>query len=131
MKCRDVVTDWSRIRGMVTAVRGSVTKRGTSWCFVVDRGIDPATGRRRQQRRSGFRTRKEAEDALRKTIAALIDGTFVERSDQTLDEYLNGWLTTIVAAQRVKPENGPDLRGMLGSSATGPRCDPSPGVAPC
>lgn len=64
-----------------SAMRGSVTKRGTSWSFVVDRGIDPATGRRRQQRRSGFRTRKEAEAALRSTISALTDGTFVERTD--------------------------------------------------
>jgi integrase len=83
-------------------VRGSVTKRGSSWSFVVDRGIDPATGRRRQQRRSGFRTRREAEEAVRKTIAALVDGTFVERTDQTLDEYLNSWLESLVSGQRVK-----------------------------
>lgn len=71
---------------------------------MVDRGIDPATGRRRQQRRSGFRTRKDAEAALRQTIAALVDGTFVERTDQSVDAYLNGWLTTLVSGQRVKPK---------------------------
>ena len=83
-------------------MRGSVTKRGATWSFVADRGIDPATGRRRQQRRSGFRTRKAAEDALRRTISALVDGTFVERTDETLDEYLNSWLDAITVGRRVK-----------------------------
>jgi len=85
-------------------MRGSVSKRRASWSFVVDRGIDPATGRRRQQRRSGFRTRKEAEAALRSTIAALTDGTFVERTDETVDEYLTNWLTGLTAGRRVKPK---------------------------
>lgn len=85
-------------------MRGSVTKRGASWSFVVDRGIDPATGRRRQQRRSGFRTRKEAEAALRSTISALTDGTFVERTDETVDEYLTSWLAGLTAGHRVKPK---------------------------
>ncbi len=83
-------------------MRGSVTKRGASWCFVVDRGIEPATGRRRQQRRSGFRTRKEAEEALRRTISSLTDGTFVERTDETVDEYLTQWLDGLTANSRVK-----------------------------
>lgn len=95
-----MVTDL-RYRG---AMRGSVTKRGASWSFVVDRGIDPATGRRRQQRRSGFRTRKEAEAALRTTISALTDGTFVERTDETVDEYLTSWLAGLTAGRRVKPK---------------------------
>jgi len=84
------------------AMRGSVTKRGASWSFVVDRGIDPATGRRRQQRRSGFRTRKDAEEALRRTISSLVDGTFVERTDETVDAYLTAWLTGLTAGRRVK-----------------------------
>ena len=100
----DVVTDWSRIRGMVTPMRGSVTKRGSSWSFVVDRGIEPTTGRRRQQRRSGFRTRKEAEEALRRTISSLTDGTFVERTDETIDEYFTRWLEGLTASRRVKPK---------------------------
>ena len=93
-----MVTDLRYDRPM----RGSVTKRGASWCFVVDRGIDPATGHRRQQRRSGFRTRTEAEEALRRTISSLVDGTFVERTDETVDEYLTSWLAGLTAGRRVK-----------------------------
>ena len=89
---------------MVTPMRGSVTKRGSSWSFVVDRGIEPTTGRRRQQRRSGFRTRKEAEEALRRTISSLTDGTFVERTDETIDEYFTRWLAGLTASRRVKPK---------------------------
>jgi integrase len=83
-------------------MRGSVTKREGSWSFVVDRGIDPVTGKRRQQRRSGFRTRQTAEDALRRTIQQLTDGTFVERTDQTVDEYLTEWLAGLTARRQVK-----------------------------
>ena len=83
-------------------MRGSVTKRGASWSFVVDRGVDPVTGKRRQQRRSGFRTRQSAEEALRHTIRQLTDGTFVERTDQTVDEYLTEWLKGLTARRQVK-----------------------------
>ena len=93
-----MVTDFRYHRTM----RGSVKKRGNYWTFMVDRGIDPATGNRRQQRRSGFRTRKEAEDALRTTISSLIDGTFIERTDETLDAYLTEWLKGLTSGRRVK-----------------------------
>lgn len=83
-------------------MRGSVTKREGSWSFVVDRGIDPVTGKRRQQRRSGFRTSQAAEDALRRTIQQLTDGSFVERTDQTVDEYLTEWLAGLTARRQVK-----------------------------
>jgi hypothetical protein len=76
---------------------------------VVDRGIDPVTGRRRQQRRSGYRTRQAAEDALRKTIQQLTDGTFVERSDQTVDEYLTEWAFWSRSAEAGEGEDDQEL----------------------
>src|SRR5688572_33069297 len=83
-------------------MRGSVVKRKSSWTFVVDYGVDVETGKRRQIRRSGFRTRKEAEAALRKTIDTLTEGTYVERSTETVAEYLTRWLETLRLSQRVR-----------------------------
>ena len=83
-------------------MRGSVVKRKSSWTFVVDYGIEVATGKRRQIRRSGFRTRKEAEAALRKTIDTLTEGTYVERSTETVGEYLTRWLEPLRLSQRVR-----------------------------
>jgi integrase len=94
-------------------MRGSVVKRKSSWTFVVDYGVDVETGKRRQIRRSGFRTRKEAEAALRKTIDTLTEGTYVERSTETVGEYLARWLETLRLSQRVRPTTVKSYRESL------------------
>lgn len=48
--------------------KGSVQRKGSVWSFVVDLGPDPATGRRRQARRSGFATKKEAAEVIASRI---------------------------------------------------------------
>lgn len=76
-------------------MRGSVTKDGTSWMFVVDlpRGIDE---KRRQQKRRGFPTRKVAEAELQKALQRASAGVFVEPSRLTLGSYLiDQWLPAI------------------------------------
>lgn len=34
---------------------------GASWAYMVDVGKDPITGKRKQKKKGGFRTKKEAE----------------------------------------------------------------------
>ena len=70
-------------------------RRGKKWSFAVDVGIDPATGRRRQQTKGGFDTRKEAEQALREMLSSVERGTFVARSTMTVGDYLADWLVTV------------------------------------
>src|ERR671922_175567 len=54
-------------------------------------GLD--VGLRRQVSKGGFRTRKEARDALLAAQAALRSGTFVEPSKRTVGSYLlEEWL---------------------------------------
>jgi Arm DNA-binding domain len=36
---------------------------GASWAYIVDIGTDPKTRKRKQKKKSGFRTKKEAEAA--------------------------------------------------------------------
>jgi hypothetical protein len=46
-------------------VRGHVRQRQSGrWAVVLDAGVDPETGRRKQKWVSGFKTKGDAEDAL-------------------------------------------------------------------
>lgn len=81
-------------------MRGHVTKRGSGYAIRFDKGPDPVTGKRRQEYRSGYRTKKEAERALNELIGKVETGSLVERSRQTVAEYLGEWLEAIEATIR-------------------------------
>jgi Arm DNA-binding domain/Phage integrase, N-terminal SAM-like domain len=77
-------------------MRGSVYKRGSTWTWHVDVGVDPVTGRRRQQTKGGFKTKRECQAALNDPLAALRTGTFVEPSKRTLESFLvDEWLPAL------------------------------------
>jgi integrase len=81
-------------------MRGGTRKRGTTWTWYLG-VVDPATGRRRQLSKGGFRTKREAQAALNEAMAALRSGTFVEPSRLTLGAFLTEqWLPTTRAAVR-------------------------------
>jgi len=82
-------------------MRGSVRKEGSTWRYVVDfpRGSD---GRRRQKKKSGFRTKAEAERTLAIKIQKLSTNSFVVRSGLTIEGFLVGqWLPS--AKQTLRP----------------------------
>ena len=76
-------------------MRAGKTYRHTdgSWRFIVD--VNPPGAPRRQVRRSGFRTKREALAAMAEVQSQAHDsgGAFVEASRQTLGSYLAEWLT--------------------------------------
>ncbi len=77
-------------------MRGRVFRRdGKKWAFTVDVGVDPSTGRRRQQMKSGFATRKEAEQSLREMLQSVERGSYVARSSMTVSGFLDEWLVTV------------------------------------
>ena len=82
-------------------MKGSVYRRGDRWEFRFDLPPDPLTGKRKFATRSGFRTRKEAEAALRDAIKAAESGRHVAKSRQTVSQYLDEWLPAVQG--RVKP----------------------------
>ena len=43
---------------------GWTRKRGSTWTWYIEDVPDPSTGRPRQVSKGGFKTRKEARDAL-------------------------------------------------------------------
>lgn len=65
---------------------------GAKWYFAIDVGIDPKTGKRKQKRKGGFATRKEAELAAAKLIQELAEGAYVEESNITFRQFAQQWL---------------------------------------
>jgi integrase len=74
--------------------RGSIRRKDGAWSYRVDLGPDPATGKRRQVARQGFRTRKAAEAALGEVLSAAATGSVVSRSTITTGKYLDNWLVS-------------------------------------
>jgi integrase len=73
-----------------------------NWTTVF-RVADPATGRKRQISKGGYRTRREAEVALRKSISAVDAGSYTRPTSLTVRDFVEGtWLPGL--------ERG-DLRG--------------------
>ena len=61
-------------------MRGHVRKRGTSWSYVYDAGRDES-GRRKQSWRSGFATKKAAQEALAATLTDIKRQEHVDHSE--------------------------------------------------
>jgi hypothetical protein len=71
-------------------MNGGVRKRGSTWSYYFDLG--KVDGKRKKKEKGGFRTKKEAEQAL---AAALNEynhaGTVFEPSEITVSDYLDQW----------------------------------------
>jgi len=74
-------------------VKGHTRRRGKTWAFVIDIGLDPATGKRRQKWVSGFELERDAATAMRDYIARMERGEAVSESGDTVASYLRDeWL---------------------------------------
>ncbi len=91
MTDRALVEPKSRTRSQSAAPRRD-PESGT-WGFVVDAGIDPGTGKRRQVRRRGFATRKAAEQELARVRHGVQNSDYVAPDRLTVSSFLtNEWL---------------------------------------
>ncbi len=61
-----------------------------TWAYVFDAGR--VGGKRKQQTKGGFRTRRDAQRALTEALDAFDKGTFVANGRLTVGEYLTDWL---------------------------------------
>lgn len=76
-------------------MRGHIRRRGSTWAVVVDVGRD-GDGRRQQKRHSGFRTKREANEALTEILGQLATGQYVMPSKLTVSRFLEDeWLPAI------------------------------------
>lgn len=65
-----------------------------SWAFVADVPVG-FNERRRQQTKSGFPTKRDAEKALREQLARCDAGTAVPPAQTTVASYLTAWLAAV------------------------------------
>ena len=78
-------------------MRGHVIKRYKgSYTIVLNMGVDPATGKRKQQWVSVKGTKKDAEKRLAELLHQIDTGTFMKPGKTTLAEYLERWLKDYV-----------------------------------
>ncbi|WHH57285.1 tyrosine-type recombinase/integrase [Petroclostridium sp. X23] len=75
-------------------MRGCITKKGSNYSIVVD--IGRVDGKRKQKWFNGYRTKREAQNALTKILSQLQDNTFVDTDKITVKEYLLQWLENYV-----------------------------------
>ena len=76
---------------------GSVTRSGAGWQFVLDLGVD-GTGKRRQLRRRGFGTKREAQAAMVETQSQVLRGEVANPGRRTLADYAEQWLDAVQAS---------------------------------
>lgn len=88
--------------------RGRIYKRQGGYAYRVDLGPDPATGKRRQAQRQGFRTKREAETALDEQLASIRAGTVVAKTSSNIGSFLDDWL--ISQTSRLKPSTWESYR---------------------
>jgi integrase len=82
---------------------GHIYKRSDTWTYVIDTGVDPATGKRRQKSKGGFKTKKAAILACDK-VALEVDGnTYVAEQHVTFEVYMREWLRLYGESGQVKP----------------------------
>lgn len=62
------------------------------WAFRLDIGINPATGKRQQKYKGGFKTKKEAVVAAAKIENELANKTYVADSSITFAQFAEEWL---------------------------------------
>jgi integrase len=68
---------------------GSVRQDGSSWYYVLETKV---SGKRKQIKKRGFRTKREAQRALTEVENAVNRGTFVEPSRMSYGDYLEQWM---------------------------------------
>ncbi|NSL68290.1 site-specific integrase [Bacillus toyonensis] len=74
-------------------MQGSIkrNKQTGKWDFVIDIGNDPVTGKRKQKRKRGFSTKKEAEKALTTLLQELNEGSYIAPEKTTLSVFAAEW----------------------------------------
>lgn len=75
---------------------------GATWSYIVDVGTDPATGKRKQKKKGGFKTKAEAQEAAALLISELSQGVYIEEKDITFEQFSKEWLMGYESTGRVK-----------------------------
>jgi integrase len=80
-----------------------IYKTEKSWYYVIDIGRDPLTNARRQKKKGGFRTKKEAEAAARRTLDEVAHGQVVSNASLTFRQMAELWIDIYQNETKAKP----------------------------
>ncbi|ARF66566.1 site-specific integrase [Paenibacillus larvae subsp. pulvifaciens] len=75
---------------------------GATWSYIIDVGINPKSGKRKQKKKGGFKTKQEAQEAAALLVTELAQGTYVEEKNSTFEEYAKEWLLEYQSTGTVK-----------------------------
>ena len=73
-------------------MKGHIRKRGNKYCFVLDTADKEIENGRGQKWFSGFNTEEEAQRELDKKIEELEQGTYVNETKDTVEQFMKKWL---------------------------------------
>lgn len=76
---------------------------GSTWSFVINIGIDPTTGKRKQKTKGGFKTKQEAEAVATEFLHELNQGMYVEEKNTLFGDFAKEWLVLYSEKNFVKP----------------------------
>ncbi len=92
---------------------GQIIPKGKGkWLVKVFRGRDPNTGKKKYFSKQVSGNKKDAQSYLNKVLREIDQGSFVDPSPITLDEYLNKWLEA-AARPRLAPNTFEHYEDML------------------
>lgn len=89
----------------------SCKKSHGSWAYTIDVGLDPETKHRKQSMRSGFSTKKDAEEAMAAELQKLNAGLWVDDRKVTTGEWLDQWITE--SSNRLSPRTTVEYRSHI------------------
>ena len=89
---------------------GKCGSRRYNWGYTVDVG---SPGRRRQQRRNGFKTAEDAQRALHEVLAAIDKHSFVEPSALSVGDYLTEHWLPAVQPPTLRPKTWAEYRRVI------------------
>jgi integrase len=78
---------------------------GATWSYIVDVGVDPSTGDRKQEKKGGFKTKGAAQSACGVVIQEVKNGTYIKESDITFEDFSKEWLTDYENTGKPKKES--------------------------
>lgn len=82
--------------------KGKKCKCGAKWGYMIDAGINPQTGKRKQKFKGGFKTKKEAEAEAATFKLELRSGSAVEEKNTTFEQFTKEWLKWYESTGKVK-----------------------------
>lgn len=77
----------------------SIVKVGSVWAYRSDVGKHPDTGKRKQVYKSGFRTKKEAQQAEAEFITKVKNEGYFLPNNEKMESFLHKWLYTVYKSQ--------------------------------